>query len=249
MFDLSVVHIILVLICALLIGVAKTGLPTLGILVVAVMASIFPARESIGIVLPMLITADVIAVTYYRRNVNWKTLFRLVPWVLGGLFLGFIVLFFVEASRPIEIMLGGIILLMIGIQLSRERWGASWTENIPQSTWFAAGMGTLAGFTTMIGNAAGPVMAIFLLAIALPKQEFIGTGAWFFISVNLIKVPMYAILGLITPASLTFNLWLAPVILLGTYLGIKCLPLIPQRTFNIAVLVLAVFGGVRLLVG
>ncbi|MGY4689980.1 sulfite exporter TauE/SafE family protein [Salibacterium sp. K-3] len=249
MFDLGLVHIIIVVVCSLFIGIAKTGLPTMGILVVAVMASIFPARESLGIVLPMLITADIIAVAYYRRSVNWKTLFSLVPWVLGGLCAGFIVLFYVEASRPIEILLGALILMMIVIQLSRERWGAAWAENIPRSTWFIAVMGTLAGFTTMIGNASGPVMAIFLLAIALPKQEFIGTGAWFFISVNLIKVPMYAALGLITTASLTFNLWLVAPILFGTYLGIKFLPLIPQRVFNIIVLILAVFGGIRLLIG
>ncbi|RSL33342.1 sulfite exporter TauE/SafE family protein [Salibacterium salarium] len=248
MFDLGLIHIALIIGCALLIGISKTGLPTLGILVVATMASIFPARESIGIVLPMLITADIIAVTYYRRSVNWKTLLSLLPWVLGGLLIGFIVLFFIEASRPIEIMLGIIILLMIGVQFSRERSGAKWMEAIPQSKWFVGVMGILAGFTTMIGNAAGPIMAIFLLAIALPKQEFIGTGAWFFLSVNLIKVPLYVGLGLITFESITFNLWLVPAILIGTYIGIKTLPYIPQKIFNIIILLLAVFGGLRLLI-
>ncbi|RSL33691.1 sulfite exporter TauE/SafE family protein [Salibacterium salarium] len=248
MFDLGTIQLVLIVLCSLLIGVSKTGMPTLGILVVAIMASIFPARESIGIVLPMLITADIIAVTYYWRSVNWKTLLSLLPWVLGGLLIGFIVLFFIEASRPIEILLGIIILLMIGIQLAKERSGANWINAIPQSNWFVGVMGTLAGFTTMIGNAAGPIMAIFLLAIALPKQEFIGTGAWFFLSVNLIKVPMYIGLGLITLESITFNMWLVPAILIGTYIGIKSLPFVPQKIFNIIILLLAVFGGIRLLI-
>ncbi|SFP45422.1 sulfite exporter TauE/SafE family protein [Salibacterium halotolerans] len=249
MFDLSTVELAIVIICALFIGVSKTGLPTMGIFVVALMASIFPARESLGIVLPMLITADVVAILYYRRSVNWRTLFSIFPWVLGGLGAGFVMLFYVQASRPIEIVLGILILLLISLQLYGDRQKTSWAEKIPQSTWFIAVMGTLAGFTTMIGNASGPVMAIFLLALALPKQEFIGTGAWFFISVNLIKVPMYAALGLITVESLTFNLWLVPPILIGTYLGIKFLPLIPQQAFRIIIMMLTVFGGIRLLIG
>ncbi|ADU31123.1 sulfite exporter TauE/SafE family protein [Evansella cellulosilytica] len=238
---------ILVAICALLIGMSKTGLPTLGILVVAAMASIFPARESIGIVLPMLIAADIIAVTYYRRSVHWKTLMSLLPWVLGGIALGFILLFFVEASRPIEIILGAIVLVLIAIQVTRDKWGTKFLAVLPESRVFIGVMGTLAGFTTMIGNAAGPIMAIFLIAIALPKKEFIGTGAWFFLSVNLIKVPMYIGLGLITFETITFNLWLVPAILLGTYLGIKFLPLIPQKYFNVTILILAAVGGINLL--
>src|SRR5690554_2721803 len=99
LLELDWTHLLLVVLCASLIGISKTGLPTLGILVVATMATIFPARESIGIVLPMLITADIIAVTYYRRSVNWKTLFTLLPWVLGGLGLGYILLLTVVASR------------------------------------------------------------------------------------------------------------------------------------------------------
>lgn len=239
----------LVLICALLIGISKTGLPTLGILAVVLMASIFPARESIGLVLPMLIIADLVAVRYYRRSVHWKTLFSLVPWVLGGLAIGFSLLYFMTSSRPVEIILGVIIIAMIILQVVREKWGSSWANTIPQSKGFIIIMGTLAGFTTMIGNAAGPVMAIFLIAIALPKKHFIGTGAWFFLFVNLLKIPMYGSLGLITLKTLTFNAWLIPAILLGTYIGIKFLPMIPQQKFNLIVLFFSFAGGLKLLIG
>ncbi|MFB5662450.1 sulfite exporter TauE/SafE family protein [Alteribacillus sp. HJP-4] len=247
MLGLEPIHIVIVIGCAVLIGISKTGLPTLGIFVAATMASVFPARESIGIVLPMLITADLIAVSYYRRSVNWKTLLSLLPWVLGGLFIGFLLLFFVESSRSIEVIIGAIVLIMVALQVFRDYGGAKWMNNMPRSIWFIGVMGTLAGFTTMIGNAAGPVMAIFLLAIALSKKEFIGTGAWFFLTVNLIKVPMYSGLGLITQDTIAFNAWLIPAILFGTYIGIKTLPLIPQRIFNIIILVLAAVGGLRLL--
>nr|WP_280769196.1 sulfite exporter TauE/SafE family protein [Salipaludibacillus daqingensis] len=249
MLELDWTQIVLVIVSALFIGISKTGLPTLGILVVATMASIFPARESIGLVLPMLIIADLIAVVYYRRSVHWKTLFSLVPWVLGGLAIGFTLLFFMTSSRPVEMILGGIIVTMIILQVVREKLGSSWVDAIPQSKWFVVVMGTLAGFTTMVGNAAGPIMAIFLLAIAMPKKHFIGTGAWFFLFVNLLKVPMYGSLGLITLETLTFNAWLTPAILIGTYIGIKFLPLIPQRKFSFIVLLFAFAGGLKLLIG
>lgn len=248
MFDLEWMHLVLVALCAIFIGFSKTGLPALSILVVATMAVIFPARESIGIVLPMLITADLIAVSYYRRSVDWKTLVSLLPWVLGGIFSGYVLLYAVASSRPIEILLGSIILILICVQFSRERFGSAFLDALPQSRWFIGVMGTLAGFTTMIGNAAGPIMAIFLLAMALPKKVFLGTGAWFFLTVNLIKVPLYVQLELITMETLTFNAWLVPAILIGTFLGIKFLSRIPQKHFNVIILILAILGGLRLLI-
>lgn len=248
MHDLSWTHILIAVLSAVFIGVSKTGIPTLGILVVATMATIFPTRESIGIVLPMLITADIIAVTYYRRSVNWKTLFSLIPWVLGGIFAGYTLLYTIVESRPIEIIVGIIILTIISVQFIRERWGAKWMVTMSESKVLIVVMGTLAGFTTMVGNAAGPIMAVFLIAIALPKKELIGTGAWFFLSVNLIKVPMYGQLGLITGRTLLFNAWLIVPILIGTYLGIKFLPLIPQKHFNLVILILATAAGIRLLI-
>ena len=247
MLGIELTQFLLVVVCAILIGISKTGLPALGILVVASMASIFPARESIGIVLPMLITADLVAVIYYRRSVHWKTLFSLLPWVAGGLLAGYILLFTIALSRPIEVILGLIVLSLVALQFIREQKGATWLDTMPKKKGFVGAMGTMAGFTTMIGNAAGPIMSVFLLAVNLPKKIFIGTAAWFFLSVNLIKLPFYSSLEIITLETLTFNLWLIPAILTGTYMGIKFLPYIPQKHFNIIILILAALGGVRLL--
>lgn len=246
--DLSVTAFLIVIGCGLLIGISKTGLPTLGIFVVAVMATVFPARESIGIVLPMLIVADIVAVTYYRRNADWATLLRLIPWVSGGLILGFLFLFFIDASRSIEIALGIIVVSMVLLQI-RNNLVQNKKAPGEYSTVFLVFIGTLAGFTTMIGNAAGPVMAIFLLAAGLQKKAFIGTGAWFFLAVNLIKVPLYSSLGLITVDTLLLNVWMIPAILAGTWIGIRMLQHIPQKWFNYSILVLALLGGLRLFIG
>ncbi|MFC4736632.1 TSUP family transporter [Bacillus daqingensis] len=245
--DLSTGILVITALCALLIGISKTALPTLGIFVVAVMATIFPARESIGIVLPMLIAADLVAVFYYRRSVDWSTLLRLLPWVSGGLAIGFFFLFTMESGRSIEIALGLIITAMVALQVRNMRQAP--TAEADYSNLFLIVIGTLAGFTTMIGNAAGPVMAIFLLAAGLQKQAFIGTGAWFFLTVNLIKVPLYTSLGLITASSLTLNAVMLPFILLGTWAGIRLIRLIPQKLFSVLILILALVGGLRLLLG
>lgn len=244
--DLTWIQIAFIAVCAMFIGIAKTGLPTLNILVVATMATIFPVRDSIGVVLPMLLIADIIAVAYYRRTVNWKVLFSMLPWVMGGLIGGFILLFLIHSSRPIEVILGMIILIMIGLQFSRERWGRKWLDQVPQSKAFIIIMGSLAGFTTMVGNAAGPIMAIFLLTLALPKKEFVGTGAWFYFTVNVIKFPLYSYLGLITGKTVTFDLLFIPFILLGAFVGVKFLPSVPQRYFNHAIMLLAALGGIKL---
>lgn len=246
-FDLSLIQWLLVATTAMLIGLAKTGIPALGILVVTLMAMIFPARDSIGIVLPMLIIGDLVAVTYYRRSVEWRLLWRLVPWVSGGIILGFILLFTVTESRSIEVILGMIIISMVLLQIKKEFTPGSTDLKVPRSKFFIVLMGTLGGFTTMIGNAAGPVMAIFFLAMALPKSKFIGTGAWFYLTVNLIKVPLLFSLDLITKDSLTLNAMMLPLILIGTAIGVRIVPLIPQQSFNRIVLIFSFAGALALL--
>ncbi|WP_407270934.1 sulfite exporter TauE/SafE family protein [Radiobacillus sp. PE A8.2] len=246
LFELSLLQWVMVVFCAIFIGFAKTGVASLGILVVTVLMYVFPAKESVGILLPMLIVGDIFAVIYYRRDVVWKFLFSLVPWVLIGILAGYFVLDQVN-SEQLKPLIGGLVLALIVLHVIREKLGDKFNEMLPSSRWFTILMGVLAGFTTMVGNAAGGVMAIYLLVKGLPKREFVGTGAWFFLFVNVIKVPFYIHLGLITFESVTFNLWLVPTIIIGAFIGIKVLKLIPQNVFQALVLIFAAIGALRLL--
>ncbi|MFC3041798.1 sulfite exporter TauE/SafE family protein [Virgibacillus xinjiangensis] len=246
MFELTLLEWLTVILCALFIGFSKSGLPNMVILVVTVLMFVFPARESVGILLPMLLAGDLFAVTYYRRNVVWKYLISLIPWVLAGILAGYFVLSFIT-SEQLKPLIGIIVLAMIGLHLWRDRLGERFNEMLPTSKWFTAVMGILGGFTTMVGNAAGGVMAVYLLVKGLPKKEFVGTAAWFFLFVNLIKVPFYLQLGLINQSSILFNVWLVPAIILGALAGVRFLPLIPQKVFARLVLGLAALGGVNLL--
>jgi len=245
MFDLSTVDWFIASFAALLVGISKTGIPGAGTLAVPLLADVLPARSSTGALLPMLIFGDIFAVAYWRRHAVWPHLIRLMPWALVGVVLGYFALGFVN-DRQLRPIIGAIVLILLAVNFWRNRRGNQ--QDIPTSWYFAAVMGLLAGTTTMMANAAGPIMIVYLLAMRLPKNEFIGTGAWYFLIVNSIKVPFSAHLGLITAASLKFNLTLAPIIAIGALAGIVLVKTIPQKVFSTIVQLLAALAALKLLV-
>jgi uncharacterized membrane protein YfcA len=232
---------------ALLLGFSKTGLPGFAILSIPLAALVVPAKASTGIVLPMLIAGDVFAVTYYRRHAQWRHLLRLLPWAFAGIFLGYRLLALVTDAQ-LKPLIGALILVMLGLAKWRELRGNGGADNgLPHHWGFAAGMGLAAGIATMMANAAGPIMTIYLLAMNLPKNEFIGTSAWYFFIVNCFKVPFSANLGLINHDSLLLNFTLLPAIVAGALLGILVIRKIPQKLFADLAQILAAAAAVKLL--
>lgn len=244
--DLTALQLTLTIVAALLVGFSKTGVPTLGIFVAAMLASVFPASDSVGLLTPILITGDVIAIVYYRRAVEWKPLFALLPWVLAGMAGGYFVLEYIN-NRSLGLLIGTLVLLLIGVHVGRERLERELNVAFTKSPAFHAMLGILAGFTTMVGNAAGSIMSIYLLSKGMNKTSFIGTNAFFFFLVNIIKVPFTAHLGLITADSLTINAWVVPAVAVGAYVGFKIVPYITQKLFQTLILSLAFIGGLYLI--
>lgn len=232
---------------ALIVGFSKTGVQTSGILAVTIMASAFAAKQSVGMLLPMLIIADVVAVIYYRRQVVWKHLIVLIPWVLLGIITGYVFMFFIEDIQ-LKLVIGLLVLFLVMLQLYRSHSKRSEPASGRYAAWFGSVMGILAGFTTMVGNAAGGVMAIYLISKKLPKEQFIGTGAWFFLIVNLIKVPFNFSLVTITFNTLLMNAAMIPVILAGAWVGIKIVPRLSQVQFQNIVLTLSALGALQLII-
>jgi hypothetical protein len=232
---------------AFLTGLAKTGLPGLGALAVALFANVLSAKASTGALLPLLLCADVISVAYFRKHASWRHLWKLFPWVLLGIFVGFFTLGRISDTH-VRWLIGGILLAMVAMNCWRRVKSQAAASAIPHTLWFTGLTGILAGFATMAANAAGPVMALYLLAIDLPKLALIGTGAWFFMLVNATKVPFSLQLGLMTPASLQLDAWLLLPMLPGALLGPVLLRHINQAKFEILVLILAVVASVRLFV-
>ncbi len=245
-FDLSPGAWVIAVLCAIMIGMSKTGVSGLSILYIPVLAALFGGRLSTGILLPMLIMADMLAIIYYRRHAEWKYVFRVLPWALVGISIGLFV------GRSIsDILFGRLIAVLVIISLAVGIWSdsAKGEKTIPHKWWFAASFGLLGGFSTMIGNAAGPLMAVYLLAMGLPKKTFVGTAAWFFAIVNLIKLPLQVWWwDNIYADGLCLNAVLLPAIAVGAFLGVMFLKHIPERYFRIFILVTTLAGALYLLI-
>ena len=232
-----------------LIGLSKTGIAGLGILSVTLFSVVMPARESVGLVLVLLICADVVAVTTYRRHAVWSHLWRLFPWTILGVVLGRFAMGHVDESqfrRLIGVILVAMVLLQFWEKIKKINADTA-EKKEKHSLWYVGTMGILAGFTTMVANAAGPIMILYLLATGLPKMEFIGTGAWYFFLMNCFKVPFSYSLGLINLSSLGIDLRLAPFAVAGALVGRWLIPYINQRVFEAVALGLTLVASLKLL--
>lgn len=239
---------------AVLVGLAKTGIPGVGILAVPLVPFVFPGRLSVGALLPLLVFADVFAVAYYHAHAQWAHLRRLAPWLVFGM-VGGTVFLWTLGRRPgkdwMNPVIGVVVLGMLAAYLLRNKLGDRWTPRHPAGV---AASGFLAGFTTLVSNAAGPVPTLYMAAFGLDKRQFMGTGAWLFLVLNLSKVPVYVALTaamperpMMTGQTLAFNLIVIPGIVVGALVGRRVFERIPERWFADAVLVLAAVAAVRLL--
>jgi uncharacterized protein len=227
---------------AILTGFSKTGVLGLGVLIVPLMAMVFPAKLSVGALLPMLLVADVFAIVYYRRHAQWDRLWGLFPWLVVGMALGYAALKRMD-DATLKLTLGWLVLVLLAVELARRRWG--WPQvSHHWTTVMVTGVG--AGFATTVSNMAGSIMTIYLASKGLNKNEFMGTAAWYFFIVNAAKVPLFSHLGIITTETLQFNALVVPGIVLGAVAGKRLLPVIPQTVFNGLVLALAGVAALRL---
>lgn len=245
--DIDTTSLLLFFLCAAFIGIGKAGVKGMGMLVVPLMAAIFGGRASAGLVLPMLCFADIFAVSYYNRHAEWKYIKRLLPAALIGVLIGVVVGYYVDDgvfTNLISIIIIGSLLLM----LIQERMVIS--QRIVGSWGMGSTFGLLGGFSTMIGNAAGPVIATYFLATKIPKNAFIGTAAWFYLIVNLVKVPMHVFIwGSINWESFKLNLMAIPAIGLGILIGVNIVKLIPEKAFRYFVMVMTFLVSLKLLFG
>jgi hypothetical protein len=218
----------------------------LGILPVVIFANLLPPRESTGALLPLLLCGDVFGVMFFRKHASWPHLWNLFAWVIVGVVAGYFALGWFNNAQ-VKRMIGVILVAMVALQWWRGYQQGDLGALLPHSMWFTALMGIFAGFATMVANAAGPVLVLYLLAIGLPKLVFIGTAAWFFMLVNAFKVPFSVKLGLITRESLLMDAILVLPMVPGALLGPRILKHINQRTFERMVLILTLAGAIRLL--
>lgn len=218
---------------ALIIGMSKCGMPGLGILNIAIFQNLLMAKEATGFGLPLLIMGDICSMMFFRRHADWSQLWRLFPWTGAGVVLGYFALGSISDYQA-RLMIGIMLLVMLGLHFSKTLKKSKVAESADAkiNPAMAPAFGMLAGFVSMVANAAGPVMILYLLAMRLPKMAFIGTSVVFFTCMNLFKAPFLAHLDLITWSSMSANLKLAPFVVLGCVLGNVYAKKISQKVFE-----------------
>lgn len=235
---------VLLLLClsAFIAGFGKVSGGGLGILVVPLMAMAYGAKESVGLVLPILIVADIFAVIFYRSTCNWNLLLKIFPITALGVMIGAGIFQYIP-TKIFEIGLGILILVLLILEIVLEKLEYRVAGNRYHTYFF----GILTGITTMLANAAGPLMSLYFLQMGLSKKEFVGTKAWFFLFLNLFKLPFSIGLGLISGSSITLNFYVIPLIFLGALLGVWVVKKINFKIFQGFIRISTLVAGVNLL--
>jgi len=229
---------------AFVIGLSKAGIKGIAVINVTFMALAFGAKESTGLVVPLLILADVFAVIYYNRHTQWKYVFKLLPWMIVGVLIGV----YVGKDLPEDLFKIGMSVIILVTVFMMYWWDRKKIKTVPQHWSFSSAIGIVAGVTTMVGNLAGAFSNIYFLAMRLPKNHFIGTAAWLFLIVNIIKLPFHIFVWeTISEETLILNLKLLPGIIIGFLVGIKIISLIKEAFFRKMILVLTALGAVLIM--
>ncbi|HEX5170760.1 MAG TPA: sulfite exporter TauE/SafE family protein [Cyclobacteriaceae bacterium] len=243
-FNLSYFELFALGSVALLTGMAKTGVHGAGMMSVPMLAAAFGGQLSSGIMLPMLCIADIFGVIYYHRHASWKHLKKLFPWAAIGVIMGTIIGKYVNDDL-FKIIMAVIILFSVAIMIWLEK---GHKKDVPDYPWFGRVSGTAGGFTSMVGNLAGSVMAIYLLSMRLPKNVYIGTTAWFFMVINWFKIPFHVFAWhTITVHTFLMNLLTTPVILLGAFLGIKIIKVLSEQVYRWFIIGMTLIAAVYML--
>lgn len=230
-------------VAALFTGASKSGVPGLAILAVVLVPMVIPAKLSTGCILPFLFFADILAVCYWRKSAVWRNIAAVLPAMLSGIFIGFLLMSRIDDAVYKEV-LGGLVLFILFLDWARRRFELPVSVN---NRWFAWTLGFIAGVLAMLANAAGPAMMIYLLAMNMTKEEFVGTNAWLYLIINSVKIPLSISLGLISWESFQINVMLFPFVIAGAVAGVFVMRRISGETFNFLMRIFAVAGGLKLL--
>lgn len=243
-YNLSVVQWSSICLAGFLLGVSKSGIKGIGIVIILILAFVFGEKVSTGILLPMLICADIIAVIYYNRHAQWKYIFKLLPFMIIGVLVG--VWIGNDISEIVfKKLMAVIIIVSVCIMFYFEN---RKTVSVPKSKLFSGITGFLAGFATMIGNLAGPIANVYFLAIKFPKNEFIGTAAWLFFIINVFKLPFHLFVWkTVSIETLVLNSVLIPTVVIGFFVGASVVKLISNVNYRRFIFIVTALGGIIML--
>lgn len=243
-FDFNWFRWILLIFSAFVVGFSKTGINGMTMLVIPILAMEFGGKDSSGIMLPMLLSGDLFAIWYYRKSVKWRNVMTPLPWAVVGILLGAVVGSYISDKVFLN-LIGIIVLLCLGILVYMERKGKDFS--VPKNPVFYILIGIISGFGSMIGNAAGPIFSVYLLALGFKKNTYMGTNAWFFFIVNFLKLPLQIILwNNISMRNVGLTFLMIPFITVGALLGFIVLKRVNEKFFRYLIITMTTIAALRL---
>jgi uncharacterized membrane protein YfcA len=244
---MSISLILLLVLIGFLIGLSKTAIGGIGMINAALLATILPAKESTGVMLVLLITGDLFAIGVYKKHVEWKVLQKLIWPVIAGVLFG---AYFLSHSTDLSLKrtIGWIVLILVvlyPISQRLQRQDIDISVKYPKP--LRNVLGSMAGFMSMVANAGGPPMSIYLLLRRNSVMNFLGNTAWFFFAINLFKLPFTLGLGLLDFHSFHYIFPALPAVPVGAIAGRKLISRINLDLFQNITLVTAAAAGLNLI--
>ena len=238
-------------------GLSKGGIPGAGNLTIAIYALTLEdafgsegVALSVGLLLPVLISADLVSTLVYRKHVEWSHVRRLLPYFAVGVIAGWYLFSYFQGESRAQILkasIGGILLGMTSIRfLSELRFLKAKLRGRALPSFLGPTLGLLGGVATMIANAAGPIAQFYLLAMKLPKYAFIGTSAWLFLLINISKFPLMWELEIINFSILRIASWLFIPAAIGALVAPLVVRHIQQDWFERLIWFFIVLAGLRM---
>jgi len=221
---------LLTLLGAFLTGISKSGIKGIGMATIPLMVYLYGAKASVGILLPILIFGDIMALVNFHKSGKIKEILRLFPYAALGIIAAVIIGNYINDTQ-FKDAIAIVLLVSLFIMFMNEIKGKK--ESLANNRFFRAFFGITGGFATMIGNSAGPIFNLYILSMRLPKNSFIGTTAWFFFFLNIFKLPFHVFSWhTITPATFHLDLLMIPGVIAGAYSGKYIVRMIPDKAYR-----------------
>lgn len=234
---------VVAVIASVAVGLSKGGLPVVAMMSVPMLSLVMPPLQAAGLLLPIYIVSDWFGVWAYRHAFNKRVLKIMIPATAIGIAIGW-----ATANLISEIMVGGLIGLL-GSTFAASRllgWGASAAAKkakvVPGTFW-----GVAAGFTSFVSHAGGPPYQIYTVPLRMPKAVFAGTSTILFTWVNMLKLPAYMSIGILSFDSMHIAVWLFLPATLAVFAGVRLVQLLPEELFYKLVLWALLLLSVRMM--
>jgi hypothetical protein len=243
-FGISLLQLLAVFFVALIVGLNKAGFSGITLVAIPVMATIWGGQQSTGLMLLLLISGDFFAVRTYYKGTRWDEIKRLLPAAVVGIVLGALTGSFIN-DRQFKFLIATLVLVCLALMVYREWKSAGFTA--PRQFWIVFLVGVASGFASMVGNAAGPIFAVYVLAIGLNKKNYLGTTAVFFAIVNLIKLPIQIFVWQSVTWKIALLVALAiPLVYVGIRAGIVLVRRLNEKAFRWVILGMTALSAIRL---